>query len=343
MRRCTLINAFKNKTLLITGGTGSFGSTVLDKLIDRGIKEIRIFSRDEKKQHDLRLKYEHSSLNFIVGDVRDYSSCLEASKGVDFIYHAAAMKQVPASEFFPMEAVKTNVLGANNIFKSAIENKVSKVIALSTDKAAYPVNTMGMTKALMEKLLFSFCRGFCDETVFSCTRYGNVLASRGSVVPLFIDQILTKKDITITDQDMTRFVMNLDEAVNLVEFAFSKGTQGDLLVQKSPSSSVLELAEALIEIFQSKQTQIKIIGKREGEKMHETLLTSEELSRSKELDEYYKVSMDSQDYNYAKYFEEGTKESTKQEGYNSNNTRRLSKSELIDKLLELELVQSKLK
>lgn len=338
-----MINSFKDKTLLITGGTGSFGSTVLSKLIDKGLKEIRILSRDEKKQHDLRLEYDHSSLNFIIGDIRDFSSCLEASAGVDFIYHAAAMKQVPSSEFFPMEAIKTNVLGANNIFKSAIKNKVSKVIALSTDKAAYPVNTMGMTKALMEKLLFSFCRGTKKDTVFCCTRYGNVLASRGSVVPLFIDQILSKKDITITDKDMTRFIMNLDEAVNLVEFAFSQGGHGDLLVQKSPSSTILELAEALQEIFESKGSKIQIIGKREGEKMHETLLTSEELSRSQEMEEYFQVVMDSQDYNYKKYYEVGSEEPSPFEGYNSGNTIRLSKSELIAKLLELDIVKNKLK
>lgn len=343
MRRCTLINAFKNKTLLITGGTGSFGSTVLDKLIDKGLKEIRVFSRDEKKQHDLRLKYDNPSLNFFIGDIRDYSSCLQASKGVDFIYHAAAMKQVPSSEFFPMEAVKTNILGANNIFKSAIANKVSKVIALSTDKAAYPVNTMGMTKALMEKLLFSFCRKFDGDTIFCCTRYGNVLASRGSVIPLFIDQILAKKELTITDEGMTRFVMNLDEAVNLVEFAFNEGNQGDLLVQKSPSSTILELAEALMEIFGSKNSRIKIIGKREGEKMHETLLTSEELSRSEDMKHYFKVSMDTQDYNYEKYYDVGNKQSLDTESYNSGNTTRLTKSELINKLLDLDLVQNKLK
>lgn len=339
-----MINSFKDKTLLISGGTGSFGSTVLNKLIDKGLKEIRVFSRDEKKQHDLRLKYDHSALNFIIGDIRDYSSCLDATEGVDFIYHAAAMKQVPSSEFFPMEAIKTNVIGANNIFKSAIINKVSKVIALSTDKAAYPVNTMGMTKALMEKLLFSFCRGIKKDTVFCCTRYGNVLASRGSVVPLFIDQILAKKDITITDKEMTRFIMNLDEAVKLVEFAFSQGGHGDLLVQKSSSSTILELAEALQEIFESKKSsKIKIIGKREGEKMHETLLTSEELLRSKEMEEYFQVVMDSQDYNYEKYYEVGSEETSPFEGYNSGNTTRLNKSQLITKLLELDIVKNKLK
>ncbi len=338
-----MINLFKNKTLLITGGTGSFGSTVLNKLLNNDLKEIRVFSRDEKKQHDLRLRYDHPSLNFIIGDIRDYVSCLEASKGVDYIYHAAAMKQVPSSEFFPMEAIKTNIIGANNLFRSAIENKVSKVIALSTDKAAYPVNSMGMTKALMEKLLFSFCRGNTKDTIFCCTRYGNVLASRGSVVPLFINQILEKKDITITNENMTRFVMNLDEAVNLVEFAFTEGKQGDLLIQKSSSSTILDLAEALKEIFQSKGTQIKIIGKREGEKMHETLLTSEELSRSEEMEKYFRVVMDSQNYNYSNYFDKGNKEIDSLEGYNSGNTNRLTREQLIRKLLELDLVKSKLK
>tara|TARA_B100001248_G_scaffold254359_1_gene232658 strand:- start:2788 stop:3804 length:1017 start_codon:yes stop_codon:yes gene_type:complete len=337
-----LINAFKNKTLLITGGTGSFGSTVLNKLLDKDMKEIRVFSRDEKKQHDLRLQYNHPSLNFVIGDIRDYFSCLEASKGVDYIYHAAAMKQVPSSEFFPMEAIKTNIIGANNLFRSAIENEVSKVIALSTDKAAYPVNSMGMTKALMEKLLFSFCRGNTKDTTFCCTRYGNVLASRGSVVPLFINQILEKRDITITNENMTRFVMNLDEAVDLVEFAFKEGQQGDLLIQKSPSSTILDLAEALKEIFQSKDSKIKIIGKREGEKMHETLLTSEELSRSEEMKRYFRVVIDSQNNNYSNYFDEGNKEIDFLEGYNSGNTTRLTKEQLITKLLELDLVKSKL-
>ena len=329
---------FKDKTLLITGGTGSFGNAVLDKFLDSSISEIRILSRDEKKQDDIRKKYQSEKLNFFIADVRDYASIINAIQGVDFIFHAAALKQVPSCEFHPMEAVKTNIIGTENVIRAAQNANVKKVICLSTDKAVYPINSMGISKSMMEKVAIAYSRHTSD-TKISITRYGNVMASRGSVIPLFINQILNKKPMTITDPEMTRFMMSLDEAVELVLFAFNEGTTGDILVQKSPASTIHTLAEALKDIFHEYHPEIKIIGTRHGEKLYETLLSREEHFNSKDLGDYYLVPPDLRDLNYEKFYNQGEKDISNQEDYNSHNTHRLSVSELSERLLKLDIVK----
>jgi len=323
---------FKNKKLLITGGTGSFGNAVLDKFLDSEISEIRILSRDEKKQHDIRVVYNNPKIKFFIGDVRDRESIRSAVKGVDFIFHAAALKQVPSCEFFPIEAVKTNVLGTENMLSVAIENNVKKVICLSTDKAVYPINAMGTSKAMMEKVFVAKSRT-SDKTVICGTRYGNVMASRGSVIPHFYDQIKSGNDITVTDPNMTRFMMTLDDAVNLVLFAFENGNSGDIFVQKSPSTTIGELASTMKKIYNS-PVEIKNIGIRHAEKIHETLLSREERLVAEELEHYFRVPADNRDLNYNKYFFEG-KQSKDLEEYNSFNTRRLSEKELTDLLASI--------
>ncbi len=329
--------------LLITGGTGSFGKALLDKHISNSqFDEIRIFSRDEKKQDDLRKSINSSKVKFYIGDIRDISSLSKVVKNIDYIFHAAALKQVPSCEFFPLEAVKTNILGTNNVLEAAIEKDVKKVVVLSTDKAVYPVNAMGMTKGLMEKVMVANSK-YLDskKSIFCGTRFGNVMASRGSVIPLFIDQIKNKKDITITHPDMTRYMMDLNHAVDLVLFAFKHGQNGDIFVQKSPAASIMTLAKALIEIYGSK-SKIKTIGIRHGEKMYETLLTKEEMSKAKDLGEYYQILPDDRDLNYDKYFSEGYNDSSNQE-YNSNNTKLLDIHEMKTLLLSLPEIKEDLK
>jgi len=316
---------FKNKILLITGGTGSFGNAVLKRFIDSNIEEVRIFSRDEKKQHDMRVAFNNPKIKFYIGDVRNENSLRDAMKGVNYVFHAAALKQVPSCEFYPMEAVQTNVLGTENVLNAAIFNKVSKVICLSTDKAVYPINAMGVSKAMMEKIFVAKSRNSKD-TIITGTRYGNVMASRGSVIPHFIDQIKTGKPITITDPNMTRFMMTLDHAIELVLYAFNNGKAGDIFVQKSPASTIGELAICLKDIYNS-EVEIKNIGIRHAEKMHETLLSKEEFMVAEDLGEYYKVAADNRDLNYDKYFSEGSNTLVLNE-YNSFNTRRLSVEEL---------------
>ncbi len=333
---------FDNKTLLITGGTGSFGNAVLNRFIKSNIKEIRIFSRDEKKQNDMRLKYNNPKIKFIIGDVRNYCSIHNAMKNVDYVFHAAALKQVPSCEFFPIEAVKTNILGVENVLEAAIENNVEKVIALSTDKAVYPINAMGISKAMMEKLVIAKSRTIYNQnTILCCTRYGNVMASRGSVIPLFVEQIQNNHPITITDPNMTRFLMSIDEAVDLVVFAFTNGNQGDILVQKAPASTINDLAIALKEIFNS-SIDIKIIGTRHGEKLYETLVTREEMSKAIDLGKYFKIKADNRDLNYNNYFINGKKEISRQNDYNSHNTKRLNIDKIKEKLLNLKYIQNKL-
>lgn len=333
---------FNGKTLLITGGTGSFGNAVLKRFLNTGIKEIRIFSRDEKKQDDMRKKYANDKIKFYIGDVRNIESVREAVKGVDYIFHAAALKQVPSCEFFPMEAVRTNVLGTDNVLTAAIDARVKRVVCLSTDKAAYPINAMGTSKAMMEKVIIAKSRNVDPkETTICCTRYGNVMASRGSVIPLFIDQIKQGKPLTITDPDMTRFLMNLDEAVELVVFAFKNARQGDLFVQKSPASTIADLAEGVKQLFDQK-SKIKIIGTRHGEKAHETLMTREEKAKAEDMGGYFRVPADTRDLNYGKYFDSG---STKLEAiveYNSENTTRLDVKGTIEKLLTVDYVVDEL-
>ena len=317
---------FKNKILLITGGTGSFGNAVLDKFLDSEIKEIRIFSRDEKKQHDMRVAYNNSKIKFYLGDVRDYRSVDQAMFNVDYLFHAAALKQVPSCEFYPIEAVKTNILGTENVLSAAISNDVEKVVCLSTDKAVYPINAMGVSKAMMEKVFVAKSRN-SKNTIITGTRYGNVMASRGSVIPHFHDQIIKGENITVTNPNMTRFMMTLDHAVELVLFAFNNGQSGDIFVQKSPASTIGDLAIAMKEIYNS-DVIIENIGIRHAEKMHETLLSVEERMVSKDLGDYYKVSADNRDLNYNKYFSEGIDSKAVIEEYNSFNTNRLSIQEL---------------
>tara|TARA_B100000900_G_C20588856_1_gene720799 strand:+ start:1427 stop:2413 length:987 start_codon:yes stop_codon:yes gene_type:complete len=317
---------FKNKTILITGGTGSFGNAVLNKFLASDIEEIRIFSRDEKKQDDMRKKYNSPKIKFHIGDVRDFNSINNALKKVNFVFHAAALKQVPSCEFYPMEAVKTNILGTNNVLDAAIDNQIEKVVCLSTDKAVYPINAMGVSKAMMEKILVAKSR-LSDRTVIVGTRYGNVMASRGSVIPLFYNQIKNKSAITITDPDMTRFMMTLDDAVELVIYAFKSGKPGDIFVKKSPSSTVGEIANALKKIYNS-NVKIDNIGVRHGEKKHETLLSREELTSSQDLGEYFKIPADNRDLNYEKYFSKG-KQINNIEDYNSYNTERLTEPDLV--------------
>ena len=324
---------FDKKSLLITGGTGSFGNAFLEKFLDSNINEIRIFSRDEKKQHDLRLKYNNNKIKFIIGNIRDENSVNEATKDVDYIFHAAALKQVPSCEFYPIEAVKTNVLGTENLLTQAIKNKVGKVVCLSTDKAVYPINAMGVSKAMMEKVFVAKSR-LSDSTVIVGTRYGNVMSSRGSVIPLFYDQIKSNNPITITDPKMTRFMMTLDNAVDLVLYAFKNGKPGDIFVQKSPSSTIAELAETMKSIYESK-SEIEIIGTRHAEKIHETLLTREERISAIEKDNYFRIPSDNRDLNYNKYFFDGQKDIVEHEEYNSYNTKRLNKSQLTSLLASI--------
>ncbi len=328
--------------LLITGGTGSFGSTFLHQSFSRDyFKEIRIFSRDEKKQDDLRKALNSEKVKFYLGDVRDKESVSKVVKGVDYIFHAAALKQVPSCEFFPIEAVKTNILGTNNVLSAAEEFGVKKVVVLSTDKAAYPINAMGMTKALMEKTMMAAARNLDPKkSVFCGTRYGNVMFSRGSVIPLFIEQIKNNKPLTITNPQMTRFMMTLDDAVELVQFAFGKGNNGDLFIQKSPAATIQTLAEALISLYNSK-SEIQNIGIRHGEKMYETLVTKEEMVKSEDLGDYYRVSADNRDLNYDKYFSKGGISTIKEE-YNSDNTNRLDVAQMKELLLKLPEVQQDL-
>ena len=342
------MSQFKNKILLITGGTGSFGNAVLNRFLETDIKEIRIFSRDELKQDNMRHEYQAKypdtfyKLKFYIGDVRDINSIKNAMHGVDYIFHAAALKQVPSCEFFPIEAVKTNVLGTENVLTAAIECGVKKVVCLSTDKAAYPVNAMGTSKAMMEKVIVAKSRTVDPEkTSIMCTRYGNVLASRGSVVPLFINQIKEGNDLTVTEPSMTRFVMTLEEAVDLVLFAFEHGESGDIFVQKAPACTIDVLAHAVKDLF-NVDNEIKVIGIRHGEKMYETLLTDEECAHAIDMGNFYKVPADKRDLNYDKYFSEGMKES-KLTQFNSNNTRLISLEEIKNKLLEVKLVKDELK
>ena len=329
----------KNKILLISGGTGSFGNAVLDKFLDSDLKEIRIFSRDEKKQHDMRVKYNNSKIKFYLGDVRNFDSIGPAMINVDYVFQAAALKQVPSCEFFPMEATYTNIIGTNNIIRSAINNKVKKIICLSTDKAAYPINAMGISKAMMEKIAVAQSRNLDKNgTIICVTRYGNVMASRGSVIPHFVNQMKSNSPITITDPKMTRFLMSLDDAVNLVMYAFENGEQGDLFVQKSPASTIQDLAQALIEIFDS-SSGLEIIGTRHGEKLFETLCTVEEINKAIDLGDYYKIPSDNRDLNYKKFFELGKKSNIVIEDYNSHNTRRLNVSEIKELLLKLDFIK----
>jgi len=334
---------FKNRTLLVTGGTGSFGDAVVKRFLQTEISEIRIFSRDEKKQDDMRKLYNNDKLKFYIGDVRDYDSIESALRGVDFVFSAAALKQVPSCEFFPLEAVKTNILGTENTLNAAIANGVKKVIVLSTDKAVYPINAMGMTKALMEKVMVAKSRTISEnKTVLCGTRYGNVMASRGSVIPLFIEQIKAGKPLTITNPNMTRFMMSLDDAVDLVLYAFKHGNQGDIFVQKAPATTINILAEALIDIFEA-DNKIQIIGTRHGEKLYESLLTSEEKVIAEDLGGYYRVPADTRDLNYSKFFEKGELLSNNTEPYTSHNTERLDKEGMKDLLLKLDYVQEELK
>ena len=333
---------FKGKTLLITGGTGSFGNAVLRRFLDSDIKEIRIFSRDEKKQDDMRKLYNNSKIKFYIGDVRNYEGIREAIKGVDYIFHAAALKQVPSCEFFPMEAVRTNVLGTDNVLNAAISEGVKKIVCLSTDKAAYPINAMGTSKAMMEKVIIAKSRTVdVEDTTICCTRYGNVMASRGSVIPLFVEQIKAGKPITITDPNMTRFLMNLDEAVDLVLFAFKNANQGDLFIQKAPASTIKDLADAIVEMFDPK-TKIKIIGTRHGEKAHETLMTREERAKSTDLGGYFQIPADTRDLNYDKYLSEGNLEIQKIVEYTSENTERLDVEGTKKKLMTVDYVVQEL-
>lgn len=333
---------FDGKILLITGGTGSFGNAVLKRFLNTNIKEIRIFSRDEKKQEDMRIELNNSKIKFHIGDVRSYESIYSALDGVDFVFHAAALKQVPSCEFYPMQAVQTNILGTENVLNACLANKVKKVIALSTDKAVYPINAMGISKAMMEKVMVAKAR-MTDEskTIFSGTRYGNVMASRGSVIPLFIKQIKEGKPLTITDPNMTRFLMSLDDAVDLVLYAFNHARQGDIFVQKAPASTIIDLANALKEIFKA-SNEINIFGTRHGEKLYETLLTREELSKAEDLGDYYRIVPDGRDLNYGKYFTEGEKQLSVVEDYHSHNTKRLSIPEIKEKLLKLDYIQQEL-
>ena len=335
---------FKDKVLLITGGTGSFGNAVLRRFLKTDIGEIRIFSRDEKKQDDMRKIYNSPKLKFYIGDVRDYNSVMDVMRGVDFVFHAAALKQVPSCEFYPVQAVYTNILGTENVLNAAIASKVKKVVCLSTDKAAYPINAMGMSKALMEKVIVAKGRNLKDEETTIClTRYGNVMASRGSVIPLFIDQIRHGKPITITDPNMTRFMMSLDQAVDLVLFAFKNGKNGDLFIQKSPAATIEVLADTIKNIFKRPEYEIKIIGTRHGEKLYEVLMTKEEKVRAIDMGEYFRVPADGRDLNYSKYFEEGQEVITQAEEYNSHNTYRLNEEELKEMLINLFEIQEDLR
>lgn len=337
------MNVFKNRILLITGGTGSFGNAVLEKFLDSEISEIRIFSRDEKKQDDMRTEYKNDKIKYYIGDVRDFSSIKQALVGVDYVFHAAALKQVPSCEFYPMQAVKTNILGAENLLEAAYQNGVKRLVVLSTDKAVYPINAMGLSKAMMEKLMVAKSR-LLDSTkqVFCATRYGNVMASRGSVIPLFVKQIKDGKSITVTDPNMTRFMMSLDDSVNLVEYAFLNAIPGDIFVQKAPASTIQDIALALKDIFNA-SNEIKIIGTRHGEKLYETLCNREEMSKAEDLGDYYRIPTDNRDLNYTKYFAKGEVKTSTAQDYNSHSTKRLSLNETKDLLLSLDFIKNELK
>ncbi len=330
---------FKNKTLLITGGTGSFGNAVLERFLYTDISEIRIFSRDEKKQEDMRIALNSDKLKFYIGDVRNYDTIHDALRGVDYVFHAAALKQVPSCEFYPMEAVRTNVLGAENVMRAAIANEVKRCVVLSTDKAVYPINAMGISKAMMEKLMVAKSR-LCDpsKTVLSATRYGNVMASRGSVIPLFLDQLQSDKPLTITDPSMTRFLMTLEESVDLVLYAFENARPGDIFVQKAPASTVGDLAQAMKELL-GRCNEIKTIGTRHGEKLYESLLSREEMARAEDLGGYYRVPADSRDLNYNKYFVEGETEVSALDDYTSHNTERLDVEGVKRTLMKLDIIR----
>lgn len=333
---------FVDKTLMITGGTGSFGNAVLKRFLETDVKEIRIFSRDEKKQEDMRIALNNPKLKFYIGDVRNYDSVHNAMKGVNYVFHAAALKQVPSCEFYPMEAVRTNVLGAENVMSAAIANQVERVILLSTDKAVYPINAMGISKAMMEKLMVAKARMRTEgETVICATRYGNVMASRGSVIPLFVSQIKEGKQLTITDPAMTRFLMSLEDSVDLVVYAFENGQQGDIFVQKAPASTIKVLAQALQELF-SKQDNIRIIGTRHGEKLYESLVAREELARADDMGGYYRVPADNRDLNYAKFSVEGELDIATFDDYTSHNTTRLDVEGVKNLLFKLDYIQEQL-
>ena len=331
---------FDNKIILITGGTGSFGNAVLKKFLKSNIKEIRVFSRDEKKQEDMRINYNNNKLKFYIGDVRDYKSINQAMRGVDYVFHAGALKQVPSCEFYPMEAVQTNIIGAENVLEAAFNNNVSKVVMLSTDKAVYPINAMGLSKAMMEKLMVAKSRLLDgSQQAFCATRYGNVMASRGSVIPLFISQILENKPITITDPKMTRFLMSLDDSIDLVEFAFNNANPGDIFVQKSPATTLENIALALQKIFNA-DNEIKIIGTRHAEKLYETLLTREEMVKAVDMGGYYKIPADNRDLNYASYFTDGDVKTSENDDYHSHNTTQLNVDETVEILSKLDYIKN---
>jgi UDP-glucose 4-epimerase len=333
---------FKNKVLMITGGTGSFGRTVLKRFLSTDVHEIRIFSRDEKKQEDMRITLNNDKLKFYIGDVRNYDSVCQAMKGVDYVFHAAALKQVPSCEFYPMEAVRTNVIGTENVMNAAIANKVKRLVVLSTDKAVYPINAMGISKAMAEKLMVAKSHlQLEDETVFCATRYGNVMASRGSVIPLFVSQLKEGKPLTVTDPNMTRFLMSLEDSVDLVLYAYEHGEQGDIFVQKAPASTVADLTQAVKELF-NKDNEVRIIGTRHGEKLYETLISREEMAHAHDMGDYYRIPADNRDLNYAKYFSEGEKEISHLDDYTSHNTKQLNVEQVKSLLLKLDYIREEL-
>ncbi|WP_446810860.1 polysaccharide biosynthesis protein [Methylomonas sp. 2BW1-5-20] len=334
---------FKDKVLMITGGTGSFGNTVLKRFLSTDVREIRIFSRDEKKQEEMRIELNDPKLKFYIGDVRDYASIYQAMKGVDYVFHAAALKQVPSCEFYPQEAVRTNVLGSENVMEAAIARNVSRVVMLSTDKAVYPINAMGISKAMMEKFMVAKARMQAPgETVLCATRYGNVMASRGSVIPLFVSQIKEDKALTVTDPNMTRFLMSLEDSVDLVLYAFEHGQQGDIFVQKAPASTVADLAQALIELF-ARNNPIRVIGTRHGEKLYESLISREEMAKAVDLGGYYRIPADNRDLNYAQFFSEGEEKISNLDDYTSHNTQRLNVEQIKELLLKLDLIKEELR
>jgi UDP-N-acetylglucosamine 4,6-dehydratase len=333
---------FKDKVLMITGGTGSFGNAVIKRFLKTSVSEIRIFSRDEKKQEEMRIELKDPKLKFYIGDTRDYNSIYDSMKGVDFVFHAAALKQVPSCEFYPMEAYKTNVQGSVNVMDAAIAHGIKRVILLSTDKAVYPINAMGISKAMMEKCMIAKSRmQNKSETILCATRYGNVMASRGSVIPLFVDQLKFNKSLTLTDPNMTRFLMSLEDSVDLVMHAFNHGNQGDIFVQKAPAATLNDLAKSLKEIF-NKNVQIRIIGTRHGEKLYETLVSREEMIKAEDMESYYRVPLDNRDLNYSRYFSEGEEKISSQIDYTSHNTKRLNVSEIKQLLMRLEFIQKEL-
>ena len=333
---------FDNKVLMITGGTGSFGQTVLKRFLATDVREIRIFSRDEKKQEEMRIALNNPKLKFYIGDVRDFDGLVSAMKGVDYVFHAAALKQVPSCEFYPMEAVKTNVLGTENVLNAATASNVKRVVVLSTDKAVYPINAMGISKAMAEKLMVAKARTQLEsETVFCATRYGNVMASRGSVIPLFVGQLKEGKPLTVTDPNMTRFLMSLEDSVDLVLYAFQHGKQGDLFVQKAPASTVADLAQALKEVFKA-DSQIRVIGTRHGEKLYESLISREEMAKADDMGDYYRIPADNRDLNYAQFFSEGEEKIAQFEDYTSHNTEQLDVEQVKKLLLKLDFIQEEL-